>query len=191
MWQDLSWRRWAFNPCHVSKPSNWLNSKWKRIDRGRKIWPEKIINLEIQKLEGPGEGLRLQPNLFLIFLIRLLSAQDMFCKCWEKNQSLWIAWDTSYYFPDHQGAISQVDFLKGTWASVSCMKIIISVMMNNLTTIPNCHSQTTHGFQQKEIPLLCNITVSLFYGRKQKESQSVPKPSIPKAWVGVIWFFPM
>lgn len=74
----------------------------------------------------------------------------------KKSEPVNRVWDTSYYFPDHQGAISQVDFLKGTWASVFCMKIIISVMMNNLTTIPNCHPRTTHGFQQKEIP--CFVT---------------------------------
>lgn len=106
VWQYLSWRRWAFsNPCHVSKPSYWLNSKWKRIDGGRKIWPEKIINLEIQKLEGPGELVKAAAKSLLNFLNQtFVSIGHALQMLGKKSEPVNRAWDTSYYFPRSPGS---------------------------------------------------------------------------------------
>lgn len=88
---NLPWRRQWLGSHPVMAENHHIGSTTndKEWARGRKIWPEKLINLEMQKLKGLGEGLMLQPNLFLILLIRHLSAQGTFGKCRKKHRSSW------------------------------------------------------------------------------------------------------
>ena len=164
----------------------------KNETKGEKIWPEKMINLEIQKREDRREGLRLPPSLFFFWLIRHLSEQNTFLQMLGKKSEISSrAWDTSDYFHYHWGAISQADPLKGIWASVSCTKIIISVMMNNLTTVPNCHHRTTQGFQWRGFAALQRNSFSSLWTQQETEwKPACSQTFIPKGLVGVTWFFP-
>lgn len=76
------------------------------------------------------------------------------------------------------GRVPRADVLRGVWASVSWIKIIISVTMSNLTAVPNAHPQTTPGFPWKDT--LTYITASVFLWSWQKNGMNAKmSPNLP------------